>query len=92
MSPQFFLQQGDCRSIGRENDSNPFLVYIGTKNMGTENSPNLLLFSHSYLVTLGIFLAHTALGLLSPKDKVSSFFFVYLDKVINGSTLGKDGT
>lgn len=36
---QFFFCLGGCGDIRRDNGSNYFLVYVGTENIGTKNSP-----------------------------------------------------
>ena len=43
--PTIPLSAEEYGSVGRENGSNPFLVYVATENTGTKNSHNLLLFS-----------------------------------------------
>ena len=87
VSPQFFFWQVTWNLRG-DNGSNHFLVYVGAANTAAEDSYQTWNFSHSYMVTLGIFLVWKILGLLHLKSKGPLFSFVYLEKVI-GSIMEK---
>ena len=86
--PTILLSAEEGGSIGRENGSSPFLVYIGAENIGIKDSHSLILFSWNCFPPVtwwhwAFFLAYAVLGLLTPKITGLSFCFVYLDKHIN---------